>query len=258
MSNRSLAVFAGVFALLTLGASIVVPFLVLNTASDKLPNLQPPLLALSGFIGVFACVALLVLAFKAMDLADGSQALGMPEGSIRALIAIFLIVTLGMAALFLLSPSQHQQAANPGGGPTNNGSSQSDSQSKNDSKKPSPAAKNSVAGSNVQLAALQEAPVQPGVTAPSPTQETTSNEKKAPEAPQDKDQNLNSGNATATETEQGESDLAKQFLTLVGGLVTTVVGFYFGSQTANSATAKGANAARTAATEAINAMSMKQ
>src|SRR5262245_49546965 len=113
MPNKILGVIAGLFALLTLGASIVVPYLVLNRATNKLPNLEVPLLALSGFIGIFACVALLVLAFNAMNLADSKQALGMPEGSVRALIAIFLIVTLGMAALFLLGPPKCAQAPKP-------------------------------------------------------------------------------------------------------------------------------------------------
>jgi hypothetical protein len=239
MSNRILGVFAILFALLALGASIVVPFWVLNGAAEHIANLQVPLLAISGFLGVFACVALLVLAFKAMGLEDRTQALGMPEGSVRALIAIFLIATLGMAALFLLGPQRFgQPEKSQAQGPARPGKDQ-----------PNAHASSSVAADlGYRTAALTKPPT-------SPAQPATGTEPglgtgAGPGAKGQETGGAGAGNDTGndkgqdgTAANQTGGDLAKQFLTLVGALVTTVVGFYFGSQTASSAAARGAKAA---------------
>jgi hypothetical protein len=237
MSNRALVVIAGFFALLTLGASIVVPFVVLNTAQDKLANLETPLLALSGFMGVFACVALLVLAFKAMGLENRDQALGLPEGSVRALLAIFLVVTLGMTALFLLGPPQRQTPAGGGSEKTQAKTKLPDETTPQD-KSNSPVATSSAARSSIQFAALNDPAAQtPGEVKPDPSGTKPKNGGET-----NKPQDTEPRNAATAETSQGGGDLTKQFLTLVGGLVTTVIGFYFGSQTASSANAKGAKA----------------
>jgi hypothetical protein len=236
MSTRALVVIAGFFALLTLGASIVVPFVVLNMADAKLANLETPLLALSGFLGVFACVALLVLAFNAMGLNNRDQALGLPEGSVRALLAIFLVVTMGMTTIFLLGPPQHQT---PSGGEPEKTQPKDKTPGETTPKDKSnlPTATSSAAYSGIQLAALNDPPVQaPKVD--KPTAETSPSGGDRTNKPQDTQQQK----AATAESSQGGGDLAKQFLTLVGGLVTTVIGFYFGSQTASSANAKGAKA----------------
>ncbi len=266
MTNRVLLVIAGLFALLTLGASIVVPYLVLNAATSKTPNLAVPLLALSGFLGIFACVALLVLAFKAMDLTDSKQALGMPEGSVRALIAIFLIVTLGMAALFLLGSPKSAQAANPPGQSEKPaGKSPAPEGGKGSSGDPASALNQTTAGTS-GAAPQATGGARPGVsnsTNSAPTNKAGTSSPPAPNTAENTRNRADSGpsgsQATANEnakqagTSRDDSDLAKQFFTLVGGLVTTVIGFYFGSQTANSAATKGANAATAAATESIKA-----
>jgi hypothetical protein len=194
MNKWLLGVIAGLFALLALGASIVIPFLVLSQATDKLAHLQIPLLALSGFLGILACVGLLVLAFNAMGLGDQKQSLGLPEGSVRALIAIFLIVTLGMTALFLLGPQKQGNAAKPGTPPA--------SQARSD------------------IPAMGQAAFRFAADPPAPAGGTSSG---------------------PTQNQDG-GDLSKQFLTMLGGLVTTIIGFYFGAQTANSASARAVEA----------------
>jgi hypothetical protein len=198
-------------------------------------NLRVPLLALSGFLGVFACVALLVLAFQVMGLADPKQALGMPDGSVRALIAIFLIVTLGMAALFLLGPQRYGQPSTS--------AVQTPAPKTQQDKTTAPATTSSAASSSLRLATMthQTAPTgtEPNLSADQVPDKTGSVLQQA------KDHKENT--AALASANQDNGDLAKQFLTMLGGLVTTIVGFYFGSQTANSAATKGANAA----TEAI-------
>lgn len=238
MATKLLTIIAGLFALLALGASIAIPFWILNGATGPIANLEIPLLAISGFLGVFASVALLVLAFNGMNLADKSQALGMPEGSVRALLAIFLVVTLGMAALFLLG--QHRATTQPGAPEPK--ASATDQGGNNATAATTPAA-----DAGFRLAATRD----PAASQqPLPTEGT-----EPPTAPGSKDEKKGKDDPKKTATTGannqggmgggtgGGDDLAKQFLTLVGGLVTTVVGFYFGSQTANSAATKGARAA---------------
>ncbi len=247
--------FAVLFALLALGALIVIPYLVLHLASD-LADLRIPLLALSGFLGVFAAVALLVLAFKAMNLTDVKQALGMPEGSVRALIAIFLIVTLGMSALFLLGPQRSGQGAPPADKTSNenNNSTSGRGSAGAGSGKPAQPTEGSETstdhtpqGTGTVSAIIPSAPLTGMRLAALRTVASSPSADKNPSSGANA-QTASSQPATAGAGQDG--DLAKQFFTLVGGLVTTVVGFYFGSQTANSAAAKGARAATDAATAA--------
>jgi hypothetical protein len=241
MDKWLLAIIAGLFALLALGASIVVPYLVLNQATTQIAHLEIPLLALSGFLGVFACVGLLVLAFSAMGLTDAKQSLGMPDGSVRALIAIFLIVTLGMTALFLLSPQQHGQPTKPEGSPSTQPPEPAAVPSTQPTNGNAPAAGYRMGSADFLLAALVTPTTQSGggnppdkhgtVPAPPPPGKDNPKTEIPPAKPE-----------TPGVVNQDNGDVAKQFLTMLGGLVTTIVGFYFGSQTASSASAKATEA----------------
>lgn len=80
--------------------------------SDKLlqrPELVLPLFAVLGVIALFATLSIVAVAFAAVNLTDKSHALGLPEGSVRAAIALSLIVIFVISAVFLygdLSKSQ--------------------------------------------------------------------------------------------------------------------------------------------------------
>jgi Immunoglobulin I-set domain len=65
------------------------------------------LVVLAGVIGLLAVLMMTALAFSAVKLADKTQALGLPEGSVRAVIALSLIVIFVITVVFLfegLSP----------------------------------------------------------------------------------------------------------------------------------------------------------
>jgi len=64
-------------------------------------HIQLPLLALFGVIALIAILSCVAIGFSAVDLSDRSQALGLPNGSIRAVIALSLIVLFGIVAVFL-------------------------------------------------------------------------------------------------------------------------------------------------------------
>lgn len=60
-----------------------------------------PVLAIVGAVGLLASLAFLAGAFAALGLADKSRALGLPEGSVRALIALLLLTFFVITAVFL-------------------------------------------------------------------------------------------------------------------------------------------------------------
>src|SRR6266487_42816 len=59
------------------------------------------LVVLSGVIGLLAVLMMTALAFSAVKLSDKTQALGLPEGSVRAVIALSLIVIFVITVVFL-------------------------------------------------------------------------------------------------------------------------------------------------------------
>jgi hypothetical protein len=61
------------------------------------------LVVISGVIGLLAVLMMAALAFSAVKLADKTQALGLPEGSVRAVIALSLIVIFVITVVFLFA-----------------------------------------------------------------------------------------------------------------------------------------------------------
>jgi hypothetical protein len=60
-----------------------------------------PLIAIGGVIVLMLVLCLVALAFSILGLADKDQAMGLPEGSIRAVIALSLIVLFAILSVFL-------------------------------------------------------------------------------------------------------------------------------------------------------------
>jgi hypothetical protein len=56
-------------------------------------------------------ICILVIVFQRLGLVDRSRAMGLPDGSIRAIIALLLIVLFFLAALFLFEATQHKPDA---------------------------------------------------------------------------------------------------------------------------------------------------
>jgi hypothetical protein len=59
-------------------------------------------LVLASTFGLLMGLGLLAIAFSALNLSDRSQPLGLPDGSVRALIALLLIALFTVMAVFLL------------------------------------------------------------------------------------------------------------------------------------------------------------
>ncbi len=65
------------------------------------PDVLLPILASVSAIGLLISLSFLAIAFSALDLADRNQALGLPEGSVRALISLLLITLFVITSIFL-------------------------------------------------------------------------------------------------------------------------------------------------------------
>jgi len=66
-------------------------------------TIKLPLLAIVGIMALLASLAIVSVTFSLADLSDKSQALGLPEGLVRAVIALSLIVLFAITSVFLHS-----------------------------------------------------------------------------------------------------------------------------------------------------------
>lgn len=67
----------------------------------EIPLVGLPLLAIFGIMILFGSLALVALLFQSLGLTNASQPLGLPEGSIRAVIALALVVLFAIIAIML-------------------------------------------------------------------------------------------------------------------------------------------------------------
>jgi TRAP-type C4-dicarboxylate transport system permease small subunit len=92
-------------------ALVVLPCVALYAGLDgmaSLPAVGLPILAIFGIMILFGALALVATLFARLSLSDPTQALALPEGSIRAAIALALIVLFAIIAIML-----YQSAAKP-------------------------------------------------------------------------------------------------------------------------------------------------
>jgi hypothetical protein len=70
-------------------------------AKDIAEDISLPLLAIGGVVALLAVLALVSVTFGFFGLSDPTQALALPEGSIRAVIALSLVVLFAILSVFL-------------------------------------------------------------------------------------------------------------------------------------------------------------
>lgn len=86
-------------AALTLG--FVGAIVLLDAANVSLPEFVLPMLLVGGVVALLMTIAIVAVVFSHRELADPNAALGLPEGSVRAIIALCLILIFAIMALFL-------------------------------------------------------------------------------------------------------------------------------------------------------------
>jgi hypothetical protein len=99
-------VFAAVIVLVIVSVVVISQLSkVGGTAADSRPELTLPILIISGVLVLLVTLALTAVVFSSLDLTDRTQALGLPEGSIRSVIALSLVLLFAILAVYLLKQS---------------------------------------------------------------------------------------------------------------------------------------------------------
>ena len=70
----------------------------------KVPNeLGLPVLAIFGVVALLASLSFVAISFNRVNMSDRTQALGLPQGSVRAVIALSLVVLFAILSVYLFS-----------------------------------------------------------------------------------------------------------------------------------------------------------
>ncbi len=111
--NNKRSIVRPVLVMLVILALIIVG-LIFALAFYPRPELITGLVIILGLGVLLVLLFILAAGFSSLDIADKSQAMGLPEGSIRAIIALFLIVVWIIMSIYLFSivggPSSNSDA----------------------------------------------------------------------------------------------------------------------------------------------------
>ncbi len=86
-----------------IGAAILGGMLIITRDSTLGAEIRLPLLAIIGVIALLVALTLMAVIFGILGLSDRNEALGLPAGTVRAVMALSLIVIFVIAAIFLYS-----------------------------------------------------------------------------------------------------------------------------------------------------------
>lgn len=211
-----------VSVLIVVFAGVVIYFLPLGLSQigkfEFDPLIKLPILAVVGVVALMLSLAAVSVAFAALNLADKTQALALPEGSVRAVIALCLLVLFAIITIFLFG-----SLSDPGIGlreVTNLRADEKDEllkQSRN----------------LTSVVVIPSIPVSKGDKQEEEKRYTVVYRENA--------------DADATARQRAKEDFAKQLLILIGTLVTAVASFYFGTRAVTPTQAAEARAAGTLA-----------
>jgi amino acid transporter len=95
----SLAI-SGVLVVLVLGAAVVLLGQLAQTGNDG-PEAALSLVFVATAVVLILVVCTLTIVFKRLQLTDAQEAMGLPKGSVRSVIALLLIMLFFIAAIFL-------------------------------------------------------------------------------------------------------------------------------------------------------------
>jgi hypothetical protein len=183
-------------------------FIAVINASRGLPTeTSLPLLAIGGVIMLIGVLTVVAIIFSILGLADEGQAMGLPEGSIRAVIALSLIVLFAILAVFLY------EGVSGTSGPVNTVENLSDAER-------AAFLRDHATARDLQAVLVKDKEGQP---------------LKNPDGTPKYVYNVTYRSANLT-----SDDFAKQLLVLLGTLMTAITSFYLGAGMATSAAAAAA------------------
>jgi hypothetical protein len=180
-------------------------------------EIRLPMLAIAGIVSLLVALTLAALAYAAVGMSDKNQALALPDGSVRAVIALSLVVLFAICSVYLFG-----SLANGGGDLKD---------LKVDSIEEAKALVDRAARPDATMEVISVFPPLDGTATPNglgANQPSTTNPPPpAPKGPFTVRYRYRLGSQAA--------DFAKQLLVLIGTLVTSVASFYFGSRAVQSA-----------------------
>jgi hypothetical protein len=172
-------------------------------------SVRLPFLVMAGLIALLGVLAAMAVAFKTIHLANQTEALGLPKGSVRAVIALSLILIFAVVTVYLFSDLS--TCVEPAAEATAKSGS-----AKTTTIKPTVA--DTTATTTVVTSTT-------GTTTTGTTTAVTTTDPNKPPSSSD------SQKARASAAQ----DFAKQLLIMLGTLITSITSFYFGSKTATDA-----------------------
>jgi hypothetical protein len=99
------------------GGSIFIVVLAANGLDERgsfPPEIVLPLIVIVGVVALLATLAVAAATFGLFEIADKSQALGLPPGSVQAVIALSLILIFAVVALYASSSSASKELTSTG------------------------------------------------------------------------------------------------------------------------------------------------
>ena len=106
MTAISLAMFVGIVSV------VAIAFVLTWMKSQDFlpPEIAIALVVILGALVLVLCVACLSIVLKRLALADKRYAMGLPEGSIRAILALMLVLLFGVVSVFLVGSAERSGA----------------------------------------------------------------------------------------------------------------------------------------------------
>ena len=209
--------FVALFAVLTYEMSVTTQ-----------PMVRLPLLVIVGVMALFATLALVAVTFSLAGLDDATQPLGLPEGSVRAAIALSLILIFAIISIYFYTSIANLPCSTCSAStekPANSNTAATNQQSPSTDQ-----TKNSV-GQTAPKATPTANPATPTSTS-SPANQQTNAANETPSESNSKDSTKTPTPSNVADNRTAATDFAKQVFAVVGTLMTSVASFYFASRTA--------------------------
>jgi hypothetical protein len=202
----------GSAALIVMGALLILLLYWFGGSIEGLPDaIGLPLLVIAGVLLMIAVLALAAISFALFNLDDATQALALPSGSVRAVIALSLVLLFAISSIYMYSSMNNPRTMSEDG--------------------------LSLADAKGFLATLPPSQVislrnNEGLIIPPDLDKLNSLDPKVV-----KDATEKYKVAYQTAHNVAADDFARQLLVMLGTLVTSVASFYFGSQAVAAAVA---------------------
>ena len=216
--RKRLGAVAGGLLALAIAVVIGVSVFVNWSSEGKTSPANLSLVVITGFVAIVGIAGMVAIGYWIAGLENNGEALGLPRGSVRALIAIFIIVMFAVSSFYFTEVLRPEPVQKGSVGATG--------------------AKGPTGPTGATGATGPTGPTGPAATtnagAPGSTPATSNSSNATPGTPGTPGASGNQDDKKINSV----GDIAKQVLQILGTLMTTIVGFYFGSKSSTDAATK--------------------